>query len=85
MPVQRRELGSVGPTRKGWTTPLGVEPGQKESVLFASTTRAIAEEVQVMLFPSGVRDYVSQGRSRVPLWPSSGALLRSAYSHVAWP
>ncbi len=59
MAVQRWESGSVGPTKKGWTTPLRMEPGQKESVLFAVTARAFAEEVHVMFFPSGVRDVVS--------------------------
>jgi len=60
MYVHRRELGRAGPTKKGWTTPLRIEPGQKESVLFAATVRAFAEEVQLMLFPLGVRDGVSQ-------------------------
>jgi hypothetical protein len=62
-----------------------MEPGQKESVVFAETARVFAEEVQRMLFPLRVRDGVSQGRPRVPLSSSSGALLRSACSHGAWP
>ena len=66
MPMQSRELGSVGPTNKGWTTPLKMEPRQKETDLFALTARAFAKEVQMTHFPSGVRDGVSQGRSRVP-------------------
>jgi hypothetical protein len=45
MDVQKRELGSVGPTRKGWTSPLRIEPGQNESVVIAATAKAFAEEV----------------------------------------
>ena len=75
----------MGLTKKGWTSPLRMEPGQKESVSFAATARPFVEEVQLMLFPSGVRDGVSQGRSQVPLLLSTGALLICACSHGAWP
>ena len=67
MEIQRRDLGSVGPIGKGWTSPFRIVLGQNESVMLAATARAFAEEVQRMLFPSGVRDGVSLGRSRTPL------------------
>ncbi len=85
MDVQKRELGSVGPAKKDWTSQLRIEPGQNKSVVFVVTARAFAEEVHRMRFPFGVRVGVSQGRSRVPLLSSFGALLTSACSHGVWP
>jgi len=85
MEWHRVEFGARVPTRKGWTSPSRIDPGQKDKVLFSATESRLPAEVHVTLASPVERVGVSQGRVRVPHWSSYYVLRRSAKSHGACP